>query len=81
MGTVKIKKNNMESIIEEKIKDSHYHKISGIAPEGFVMIPEKTLERLKDFDFWKEWKHNEEILKVPISWSPTRSPQPMRRRW
>ncbi|MDB4277689.1 hypothetical protein N9895_01465 [Gammaproteobacteria bacterium] len=41
----------MESIIKEKIKDSHYHKFSGIAPEGFVMIPEKTLERLKDFDF------------------------------
>tara|TARA_R110000803_G_scaffold7362_3_gene23724 strand:+ start:2596 stop:2820 length:225 start_codon:yes stop_codon:yes gene_type:complete len=64
LGIVKIKKNNVESIIKKKIKDSHYHKFSGISPEGFVMIPEKTLERLKDFDFWKEWKHNEEILKV-----------------
>jgi len=54
----------MDKTIKEKIKDSHYHKFSGITPEGFVMIPEKTLERLKDFDFWKEWKHNEEILKV-----------------
>ena len=54
----------MDKTIKEKIKDSHYHKFSGITPEGFVMIPEKTLERLKEFDFWKEWKHNEEILKV-----------------
>jgi hypothetical protein len=54
----------MEKTIKEKIKDSHYHKFAGITPEGFVMIPEKTLERLKEFDFWKEWKHNEEILKV-----------------
>lgn len=53
----------MMDTIKKKIKDSHYHKFSGITPEGFVMIPEKTLERFKDFDFWKEWKHNEEILK------------------
>lgn len=52
----------MDKTIKEKIKDSHYHKFSGITPEGFVMIPEKTLERLKEFEFWKEWKNNEEIL-------------------
>lgn len=49
-------------MIKEKIEHSHYHKYDGIAPEGFLLIPEITLERLKDFDFWKEWKHNTSIL-------------------
>lgn len=52
----------MEGKIKQKIKDSHFHKFGGITPEGFIMIPEKTLERLKDFEFWKEWKYNENIL-------------------
>ena len=45
-------------MIKEKIKNSHYHKYDGIAPEGFILIPEQTLERLKDFDYWKEWKYD-----------------------
>jgi hypothetical protein len=49
-------------MIKEKIEYSHYHKYDGIAPEGFIMIPEITLERIKDFEFWKEWKHNPSIL-------------------
>ena len=48
--------------IKTKIKNSHYHKFDSTAPEGFIMIPEITLERLKDFDTWKEWKYNSEIL-------------------
>ena len=52
----------MDEKIRQKVIDSHFHKFGGIAPEGFIMIPEKTLERLKDFEFWKEWKHNENIL-------------------
>lgn len=48
--------------IKQKIKDSHYYKYGGIAPEGFVMIPKETFERLKDFDIWKEWKNNPESL-------------------
>lgn len=48
--------------IKEKIEYSHYHKYDGIAPEGFILIPEITLERLKDFEFWKEWKNNPKIL-------------------
>lgn len=28
----------------------------GIAPEGFVLVHEKTLESLKDFETWKDWK-------------------------
>ena len=50
------------SNIEEKIKHSHYYKYQGIAPEGFVLIPEEALERLKDFDTWKEWKHDPNVL-------------------
>lgn len=48
--------------IKEKIKYSHYYKFQGIAPEGFLLIPEEALERLKDFDTWKEWKHDPEVL-------------------
>jgi hypothetical protein len=48
--------------IQEKIKNSHYYKYQGIAPEGFVLIPEEVLEKLKDFDTWKEWKHDNEVL-------------------
>lgn len=34
-------------------------KFNGIAPEGFVLIHEKTLVDLKDFDTWKSWKNNQ----------------------
>lgn len=50
------------SDIKFKIKNSHYYKFGGIAPEGFVMIPLETLERLKDFDYWKEWINDNSIL-------------------
>ncbi len=56
---------NQKNIIEEikeKIKNAHYHKFGAVAPDGFVLIPVETLERLKDFEVWKEWKHNPEIL-------------------
>lgn len=52
----------MDDNIKQKIKNSHYHKYGGIAPEGFVMIPKETFEKLKDFDVWKEWKNNPETL-------------------
>lgn len=48
--------------IKQKIKDAHFHKYGGLAPEGFTLIPNETLERLKDFDVWKEWKLNPETL-------------------
>jgi hypothetical protein len=47
---------------KEKIKNSHYHKFEGVAPEGFILIPEEVLEKLRDFDTWKEWKHDNNIL-------------------
>ena len=31
-------------------------KFNGIAPEGFVLVHEDTLEDLKCFEVWKEWK-------------------------
>jgi hypothetical protein len=38
-------------------------KLDGTAPEGFVLVHEKTLEDLKDFEVWKEWKHNQITIK------------------
>lgn len=43
-----------EEQIKEKIKNAHYHKFGAVAPDGFVLIPKETFERLKDFDVWKE---------------------------
>lgn len=48
--------------IKQKIKDAHYHKYGGIAPEGFILIPKESLEKLKDFNVWKEWINNSELL-------------------
>ena len=42
----------MEDPIKYKIKNSHYYKFGGIAPDGFTLIPNETLERLTDFDNW-----------------------------
>ena len=52
----------MNDSIKYKIKNSHYYKFGGIPPEGFSLIPTKTMERLMDFDNWKEWKNNPEVL-------------------
>jgi hypothetical protein len=48
--------------IKEKIKNSHYYRFQGIAPEGFILVPEDVLEQLRDFETWKEWKNNPELL-------------------
>jgi len=48
---------DVKKILEE---EGAMRKYEGIAPEGFVLVHEKTLEDLKDFDTWKEWK-NEHI--------------------
>ena len=45
--------------LQDKIKDANYHKYAGIAPEGFVLIPEEVLEEIKDFDVWKEFISDE----------------------
>mgnify|MGYP006350726175 FL=1 len=53
---------NTTDEIKNKIKKAHDHKFGNVAPEGFVLIPKETLERLKDFEVWKEWKDNPKIL-------------------
>ena len=45
---------NIKEILE---RDGEVRKFSGVAPEGFVLVHEKTLEDLKEFEIWKEWKH------------------------
>ena len=30
----------------------------GVAPEGFVLLHEKTIQDLENFEIWKEWKNN-----------------------
>ena len=51
---------DIKKIITE---EGHIRQFDGVAPEGFVLVHEKTLEELKDFDKWKSWKHNEISIK------------------
>ena len=48
----------MTEEIKDKIKKANYHKLTGSIPEGFVMVHEKVIEDLKDFDNWKDFKYN-----------------------
>lgn len=45
------------SEIQEKIENSGFYKYQGIAPEGFILVPVEVIEELRDFDNWKEFKH------------------------
>lgn len=49
----KLSKVDIKKIIQE---EGHIRKFNGVAPEGFVLVHEKTLEDLKDFEIWKDWK-------------------------
>jgi hypothetical protein len=51
---------NIKEILE---KEGNVRKFDGVAPEGFVLVHEKTLEELKDFEKWKSWKHDEISIK------------------
>lgn len=44
-------------------EDAIIRKFDGVAPEGFILVYEKTLEDLKDFEIWKMWKNNEISIK------------------
>jgi hypothetical protein len=41
---------------EKEIREKRYQ---GVNPDGFVLVSEESLEKLKDFEIWKKWKHNE----------------------
>jgi hypothetical protein len=47
----------MENEIKSRIKESNYYKYSGIAPEGFMLIPFEVIDLLDSFDEWKEFKY------------------------
>jgi hypothetical protein len=51
---------DIQKILEE---EGEVRKFGGVAPEGFILVHEKTLESLKDFNTWKMWKHNEITIK------------------
>lgn len=43
--------------IKKLIKEEgHIRKFEGVAPEGFVLVHEKTLEDLKNWYIWEQWK-------------------------
>jgi hypothetical protein len=45
----------MSEITTKEIVKNRY---LGVAPEGFVLLLEKTIQDLNDFEVWKEWKNN-----------------------
>lgn len=47
---------DIKKIIEERGLTG---KFDGVAPEGFVLVHENTLEELKTFEVWKNWKSDE----------------------
>jgi hypothetical protein len=51
---------NIKEILE---KEGPMLKLSNVAPEGFVLVHEKTLEDLKDFETWKSWKNDDLTIK------------------
>jgi len=51
---------NIKEILE---KEGPMLKLYNVAPEGFVLVHEKTIEDLKDFDTWKSWKNNDITIK------------------
>jgi len=44
----------MEISINEIVKNRY----AGVAPEGFVLLLDKTIQDLQNFEIWKEWKNN-----------------------
>ena len=46
---------DVKKILEE---GKGFHKYGGVAPEGFVLVHEKTLEDLQLFDNWMLWTEN-----------------------
>jgi hypothetical protein len=53
----------MIDILEIIKEEGPIRKFDGVAPEGFVLVHQDALEELKDFEVWKEWKHNQISIK------------------
>jgi hypothetical protein len=51
---------NIKEILE---KEGPMLKLSNVAPEGFILVHEKTLEDLKNFETWKSWKNDDLTIK------------------
>lgn len=52
-----MEKSLSQSDIKKLItEEGHIRKFSGVAPEGFYLVHEKTLEDLKNWFIWEEWK-------------------------
>ena len=47
---------DIKKIIEERGLTG---KFDGVAPEGFVLVHENSLEELKTFEVWRNWKSDE----------------------
>jgi len=50
----------MEISVNKIVKNRY----EGVAPDGFVLIHEKTIQDLENFEIWKEWKNN--ILELDL---------------
>jgi hypothetical protein len=44
----------MSKITTNEIVKNRY---AGVAPEGYVLLLDKTIQDLQDFEIWKEWKN------------------------
>jgi hypothetical protein len=40
------------------INDIVKGRYTGVAPEEFVLLHEKTIQDLQNFEIWKEWKND-----------------------
>lgn len=51
----------MSKITTNEIVKNRY---AGVAPEGYVLLLDKTIQDLENFEIWKEWKNN--ILELDL---------------
>ncbi len=58
--------------LKEKLKDSNYYKMAGIAPDGFVLVPIEVIDLLDDFEEWKDFKYRK------FEWIEEKSKQVLR---
>lgn len=48
--------------MKERIANSSYYKFSGVAPEGFVLVPDVVLESLKETENWNQFKNDNNFI-------------------